>query len=215
MKLYVRDEAEHAGRSAKDLREMALAVQANLALLRRLDARQSGIDVAAHDIRVPPPKRVDRFREILIDPLLAAKYSPLELQLRLREVWGQYCAMCWLFEKANADCVDFSEVSLDGEVQCATGINVKIAEVHAFLWCFRFEQNRRETPIGSASSEQAALAKEIPAVAFGKSASECSPQELLLAACEHAGMLAALRWAADAKRNWGEPGIMDVADRPF
>ncbi|MCH8241421.1 MAG: hypothetical protein IH897_02280 [Planctomycetes bacterium] len=42
-----------------------------------------------------------------------------------------------------------------------------------------------------------------------------SDDELVLAACEHAGMLATLRWIMDPRREWGEAGIMDVGERPF
>jgi TRAP-type C4-dicarboxylate transport system permease large subunit len=31
----------------------------------------------------------------------------------------------------------------------------------------------------------------------------------------YAGMLAALRWARDRRKSWGQPGIMEVGDRPF
>ena len=69
--------------------------------------------------------------------------------------------------------------------------------------------------ISCAVEIQRELAKRIPAEAFGTPVAQCPDDELVLAACEHAGMLATLRWIMDPRREWGEAGIMDVDDRPF
>ena len=59
------------------------------------------------------------------------------------------------------------------------------------------------------------LAAQIPAIVFGKTMDHASDEELLLGACQHAGMLAALRWTLNPRRPWADPGIMDVNDDPF
>jgi len=193
---------------------MALAVQANLALLRRLDARRRGITTEQHEIQVEFPRHIERYRETLIDPAVAAAYSDIELQLRLHEIWGQYCALCWFYRCAREPTVDFSRLGDDAVPECFTSVEIKLAEVHAFLWRFRKEQERRsatETP----SAEDVSLLRRIPARAFGKHVVDCTDEEILFAACEFAGMMALLRWVKDPKRIWGEPGIMSVADGPF
>ena len=112
----------------------------------------------------------------------------------------------------------FSTLSPKSEVRCRTVLEAKHAELHALLWALRFEQRRRSGPGESnsePSEEELELAKRIPAEAFGTPIAQCPDDVLLLAACEHAGMLAALRWIMDSRREWGEAGIMEVDERPF
>ena len=59
------------------------------------------------------------------------------------------------------------------------------------------------------------MAETIPAAAFGAPAEDATDEALVLASCEFAGMLETLRWIMDRRRTWGEPGIMEVGDRPF
>lgn len=67
----------------------------------------------------------------------------------------------------------------------------------------------------SASARDAEFAAMIPATANGKPVERATNAELLIAACEHAGMLAALRWAMDSRRRWDDPALMEVEDGPF
>ena len=67
----------------------------------------------------------------------------------------------------------------------------------------------------SASARDAEFASMIPATANGKPVERATDAELLIAACEHAGMLAALRWAMDSRRRWDDPALMEVEDGPF
>lgn len=194
---------------------MAVVVQANLALLRRAEARRRNMEPGGHDIHIPAPSRVDAFKESLIAPAVVNDYSDMELHLRLHELWGQYCAMRWLFQAGDHD-ADFSTFSKVRELECATSVEVKLTEVHAYLWRFRFEQRRRENPEDyNLENGEAEIAETIPATAFDKPAQRCSDEELLFAACQHAGMLAVLRWVMDPAIAWSAPGIMDVDDQPF
>ncbi len=185
---------------------MMVAVQANLVQLKVADARRRGIEPGSHEIDVPSPGPVSRFREMLVDRGDIADYTDQALRLRLHEVWGQYCLFQWVLGEG------------DGAMRCETSMAAKQAEIHAVLWRLRFEQRSREKPDCADSPSLAVdvrLAAEIPAVVFGSPVRDASDEAVLLGACEHAGMLAAIRWCADRTRRWGEEGIMDVADRPF
>jgi hypothetical protein len=196
-----------------------MVVQANVVQLKTADARHRGIPSSAHDIRVVAPGAVRHFREALIDHHVLARYSPQEAHLRLREVWGQFCLFCWLYSVPNTNRdARLADVPLDAEMHCETALAGKEAEVHALLWRIRFEQRlRQDRDFQSLPSyaDDEVLARRIPAKAMEKPMAIASDEELLLAACEHAGMLAAVRWLLDRRRRWGEPGIMDVGDRPF
>lgn len=67
----------------------------------------------------------------------------------------------------------------------------------------------------SAAARDAEFAAMIPATANGKPVERATDAELLIAACEHAGMLAALRWAMDSRRRWDDSALMEVEDGPF
>lgn len=204
---------------------MGIAVQANLVTLVVADAKRRGIKPAEHEIKVSAPGAVKHFRETLIDPKTIATYSDAELHLRLREIWGQYCLMGWLFSlndpsKAGASqaTVNFAHVPDSLEVHCGTSLEVKEAEIRGFLWKMLFEQRRRldaadvKTP---AFAKEVELASQIPAQGFGKPIEKLSGEQLLYLSCEYAGMLAAIRWAKNPKLAWAAPGIMEVAQSPF
>lgn len=189
-----------------DVRAMRLAVQVNLAHLKVADARRRGIDPGAHEIEVSSPGFVSDFRETLIDHRVVTGYTDQEVRLRLREIWGQFCLLGWVLGEG------------DDAARCETAMAAKHAEIHALLWRLRYEQRLREraAPGEPASAgDEARLAAEIPAVALGEPVGDASDEAVLLAACEHAGMLAAIRWCTDRTRRWGADGIMAVADSPF
>ena len=185
---------------------MMVATQANLVQLKVVDARRRGIAPAAHEMDVPSPGFVRDFRETLIDHRVVAGYTDQEVRLRLREVWGQFCVLGWVLGEG------------DDAARCETAMAAKHAEIHAVLWRLRLEQRLREQAARgepAPAGDEARFAAEIPAVVFHEPVGDASDEAVLLAACEHAGMLAAIRWCADRTRRWGDEGIMDVADRPF
>lgn len=196
---------------------MAVAVQANLVQLVVVESKRRGRRPIDHDIKVFSPGHVKRFRETLIDPKTIAAYSDLELHLRLREIWGRFCLMRWLFSLTESDTpVSFASLPDDREMHCETALQIKYAEVRAFLWKMLFEQRRRTDPDYVRSplfGEDASVAERIPAAGFGKPIEQLADEELLYLSCEHAGMLAAIRWVLDKRLDWNAPGIMQ-ADRP-
>ena len=196
---------------------MAVAVQANLVQLVVAESKRRGRRPIDHDIKVVSPGHVKRFRETLIDPKTIAAYSDLELHLRLREIWGRFCLMRWLFSITESDTpVCFAGLPDDREMHCATALQIKCAEVRAFLWKMLFEQRRRTEPDYVRTPlfrEDASVAERIPAAGFGKPIEQLTDEELLYASCEHAGLLAAIRWVLDKRLAWDAPGIMQ-ADRP-
>ncbi len=76
---------------------MAIAVQANLVTLVVAESKRQGKKPNQHEIKTAAPGAVKHFRETLIEPAVIAAYSDAELHLRLREIWGQFCLMGWLF----------------------------------------------------------------------------------------------------------------------
>lgn len=198
---------------------MAVVVQANLAQLKVADAKRRGIATDDHEIKIASPGAVRRFRDSLIDRHLISAYSALELQLRLREVWGHYCAIAWLFEQDPVD-ASCHLVTLpdDTEMRCAAAVKTKHAEVHAVLWRLRFEQRKRKDSdyvAGPTFLTDQRFAEKIPASVHGKQPEDCTDGELLLGACEHVGMLATLAWVADSRSKWRAPELMAVGDQPF
>jgi hypothetical protein len=206
-------------RTAEEVRAMAVVVQANLVHLKTIDARRREIPSRDHEIRVPSPGAVLRHREHLLDRERVGAYSDPAVRLRLHEIWGQYCLMSWLFTTGgDVQLTDLSSAPANASMRCPPEIEIKAAEVHAMLWRLRFEQRRRSDPAyrdTSTFSRDQELSEQIPLRPFGKEADQCTEDELLLSACEHAGMLAALRWTMDRTREWNAPGLMDVAEQPF
>ncbi len=218
VELPVHDDNSDVPRPIDDVCAMAVAVQANLVQLKIAECKRLGTPTSQHAIDVQSPGAVRRFRETLIDLEFLKTVPTTHIHLRLREIWGQYCMMRWAFSVDSGESFDFSALSSESEVRCRAVLEAKHAELHALLWALRFEQRRRSGPGESnsePSEEELDLAKRIPAEAFGTPVAQCPDDELVLAACEHAGMLATLRWIMDARREWGEAGIMDVDDRPF
>lgn len=198
---------------------MAVAVQANLVQVRTAEARQCGAEVPPAEMHVVAPGAVLKYREALIDRIRLKHYSPQELQLRMREIWGQYCLMRWVFAATvEEEPTNFAKLPPGAALRCDATMDVKLAEIQGLFWCLRFEQRRRQDAeyIKSAAfAEDLKVAESIPATAFGTPASDATDAALLFASCEHAGMLGALRWTRDRRRNWGEPGIMEVGEKPF
>jgi len=202
-----------------DARRMAVAVQANLVQLKTADAKHRGLRSDQHDIRVAAPGAVRHFREALIDHRLIASYQPQEVHLRLHEIWGQFCLFCWLFSEGNTR-RDANLATLPPEVEmhCETALIAKEAEIHALLWRIHFEQRLRHDREYQASdrfAEENGVAQKIPATVFNKPVGLASDKELLLGACEYAGMLAAVRWLSDRRLAWAAPDLMAVSDEPF
>ncbi|MCH9001408.1 MAG: hypothetical protein IIC02_02450 [Planctomycetes bacterium] len=218
VELPVHDDNSEVSRPIDDVRAMAVAVQANLVQLKIAECKRLGAPTFQHAIDVQSPGAVRRFRETLIHLEFLKTAPATHIHFRLREIWGQYSLMRWAFAVDSKESADFSTLSAESEVRCRAVLEAKHAELHALLWALRFEQRLRSAPSASKtelSEEDRELAKRIPADAFGTPVAQCPDDELVLAACEHAGMLAALRWIMDARREWGEAGIMDVGERPF
>lgn len=198
---------------------MTIAIQANLVQLKVADAKRLRIPTDQHEIQVPPPGKVDLFRETLIERKTLLGYTGSELHVRLREVWGQYCMMRWLLHMDDSGQPMGSVAPpVDASLRCLTSIEGKFREVHALLWKFRHEQDSRLGPpheSSNRSAEDRKVAARIPAEFQGKSVERCTHEELLIGACEYAGMLAALRWALEPESAWAAAGCMDVADHPF
>lgn len=198
---------------------MAMAVQANLVTLVVAESKRQGKKPNQHEIKTAAPGAVKHFRETLIDPKAIAAYSDIELHLRLREIWGQFCLMGWLFSLNESDRpVTFAGLSGTAEMHCGTALEIKDAEIRGYLWKMLFEQRRRLDPACEKSpvfAKDAELASQIPAQGFGKPVEKLSGEQLLYLSCEYAGMLAAIRWIMNPKLAWGAPGIMEVGESPF
>lgn len=199
---------------------MAVAVQANLYALKVAASRLEGVDPSGHAVGVASPGAVRRFRETLIAPARLRSYSPQEVQLRLREIWGQFCLFGWALDRG----VDLESVPNFGQLEdpalghCETTTQAKHDELHAILWKLRYVQRRRFDTDYAASSvarRDALLASRIRARVFNARIEDLSDEELLLAACEHAGMLRSIRWIMDGSLDWGREDLMTVGEKPF
>lgn len=202
-------------RSLDEISGAARAAQANVVALRVAWCKRVRLDQDAHDIRTPPPGPVRRKRELLIPRETISSYCDEEVLLRLRQVWGEFCALCWLFPFVDPQKpVDFDALRPEQTLRCLGEIGGKLAELQAGLWRMRHEQRLRFDPDAASDVEfqrQHAIALSRPVTVFGQHISVCGNSELLACACEYAGMLAALRWATDDRWAWEAPGIMDVA----
>jgi hypothetical protein len=210
--------ARPRARAPEDVAAMAVAVQANLVTLKVADAKLQGIEPQKHAIRVAPPGAVTRFRETLIEREQLKQYGATELRLRLHEVWGQFCLAAWMFHVDDPyEPPDFSRCAATHTLRCGAVLRYKELEIEGSLWRMHYEQRRRHDPAYASLPEfkpDTLVAQRIPVVVFGRSVERAGDDELLLCSCEYAGMLATIRWAADERRRWGEPGIMDVNGRP-
>ncbi len=193
----------------------AHAVQANVVSLRVAWCRHTGEVASLHEIRTPSPGPVRRMREILIDPHTLKKYTAGEISLRLRQVWGEFCALCWLFPHVDSQApIVFDPLPPTASIRCCADIQTKLAEVQRGLWRLRHEIAIRQTPNpGAVPGLQAEheIALALPVSVYGEPVHAAGDEPLLACACEYAGMLAALRWATDLRWTWEAPGIMDVA----
>lgn len=218
LNLPLRVAGEPFRRAADDIRAMAIAVQANLVQLKVADAKRRGLRSIDHEIMIRPPGAVLRYRDTLIDRKILAGYGNDELQMRLHEIWGRFCLFQWLFltDEGRGPC-DFGTLPEDVELRCDTALSAKHTELHAIAWRILFEQRWRDAKAGQAAPSEADTrwAETIPASAFGRPITECDDREVVLAACEHVGMLAVLRWVMEASRRWDDPDLMMVADQPF
>ena len=212
---------------------MAIAVQANLVTLVVAESKRLGKKPDQHDIKIAAPGAVKHFRETLIESKTIAAYSDVELHLRLREIWGQFCLMGWLFSlnepgrvgpahhsspNESEHTVTFAGLPDTAEMHCGTALEIKDAEIRGFLWKMLFEQRRRLGPAyekSPAFAKEMELASQIPAKGFGKPIEKLTGEQLLYLSCEYAGMLAAIRWVSDPKLPWAAPGIMEVGESPF
>ena len=213
------DGAEHIRRSSIEVRGMALCLQANLFSLKVEDARRRGMAVESHDIALGGVAPESLLRDHLLSEEAGSHYSDLELRLRMHELWGQYCVLQWFFEIPLTDGArEVSGWAVEAEARCETVLEFKEAEIAAMLWRLKFEQRRRtdrNVAEGKEYARHRLLAQRIPMTVFGTAVESCGNEDLLVSSCEHAGMLAVVRWIRDAALQWGQEGLMDVADEPF
>ena len=207
-------------RMAEDVRAMSVAAQANLVQLRVFVARRIGTGHLAFDHPVRSPGAVRSYRDALIDRDALKAYTPEQVLLCTHEVWGQHCLFQWVLDadSESASDADAASRSEPPELRCDAVLAVNLAEISGLFWRVRFEQRCRAQADHAKSAwytEGRALAETIPAVACSKPVAEASDDEMLCTACEFVGMLSALRWIMDRRRDWGEPGIGEVGDRPF
>jgi hypothetical protein len=205
-----------AARDIADVCRMGVATQANVVQLRVEEKRRGSRDGAAGDIEVPSPGAVKTYREVLIDSRVIRSYSDVELRLRSHEIWGRFCLLCWALHGDSERPPVFSECPQTTDLKCPSSTAIKTAEVEGLLWRMQYEQRMRHDP--SFRDEPSfeldrAMADRIPAMVFDEPVGVCDDNALLVCACEYAGMLASLRWMADAQLAWDHPGIMD-ASRP-
>lgn len=199
---------------------MAVGVQANLYALKVAASRLEGVDPSGHAISVASPGAVKRFRETLIEPAHLKAYSEAEVQLRLREIWGQFCLFGWALDRpVDPESVpNFAQLEEPALGHCETTTQAKHDELHAVLWKLRYVQRRRtdeEYASSPGARRDALLASRIRARVFDSRIEDLTDEQLLLAACEHAGMLKAIRWIMDGSLDWRREDLMVVGEKPF
>lgn len=201
-------------RSMDDVAAAALAVQANVVTLRVALGRKVGHIEGLDEIRTPSPGAVTQMRHMLLDRETVKAYSPDETMMRLRQVWGEFCALCWLFPFVKPQSpMDFHTLPPAQTMRCCSDVLSKQEQVQRNLWRIRlemrlrFDEAARRDPAMQREFETAAMT---PLSVYGEDVRFCADDALFAAACEHAGMLAALRWASDDRWAWEAPGIMDV-----
>lgn len=201
-------------RPPQDVADLAVAVQANLVQLQAAERRQSGSATPLLDISVPSASAVTRFRETLILREVIAAYDDTARSLRAHEVWGQFCLFCWFFFVDDPHHPpDFNNLPDGQPLRCPGAVLNKAFEIERCLWRLRFEQRWRSDASfknDPAFEDAYRRAQTIPAMVLGESVQISSNENLLLGACEYAGMLAAARWIGDIRWRWGQEGIMDL-----
>lgn len=202
-------------RSLDHIAAAAHVVQANVVALRVAWERRPAPHDIELDIRTPPPGPVRSMREALLDRETVKSYEPAEILLRLRQVWGEFCALAWLFPGVDPQApINFGDLPPDQAIRCHTHTLTKLDEIQKNIWRIRHEQRRRGDR--EARRDPAFQKANEVALAFalrigGVDVLKCSNEALFCAACEHVGMLAALRWASDQRWAWEAPGIMELA----
>ena len=155
-----------------------------------------------------------RLRHTLIDREVIKSYSIEEVLLRLRQVWGEFGALCWLFPFVDPqDPIRFDELPPDQSIRCPTEALDKLDRVQKDLWRILHEQRRRHDRAAGNDPNfrrEDEIALSYPLRIYDRDISICGDDMLVSAACEYAGMLAALRWATDDRWEWQGPGIMDL-----
>ncbi|MCZ6653170.1 MAG: hypothetical protein O7D91_09095 [Planctomycetota bacterium] len=193
---------------------MAVAVQANLVQLNVACGKRAALAGVTEGIHVPPPGGVTQFRETLIPRDIIGSYDDTALLIRTREVWGQFCLLCWYFYATDPqNPLDFKNLPTGQCVHCPTSLLNKTREIEKSLWRLRFEQRlRRDADFRNQPEfeDDWKAAQDIPAIVLGENVQVCSDESLLLGTCEFAGMLAAARWTGDSRWQWGQEGIMDL-----
>ena len=202
-------------RSVEEIAAAARSAQANVAALRTAWCKRTAQDPAQHDIRTPSPGGIQAHREMLIDWRVIRDYSDEEVALRLRQAWGEFCALCWLFPFVDPQApIDFAKLSPNQSLRCCQDVHTKLDQVQTGLWRMKHEQRVRMDPEARrdpAFQKEHEVAMTRPLMVYGVSVTQCSEEDLLCCACEYAGMLAALRWASDNRWTWEAPGIMEIA----
>jgi hypothetical protein len=204
-----------APRSLDHIAAAAHVVQANVVTLKVAWDRQPARHDIELDIRTPAPGPVRSMREALLDRDVVKSYEPGEILLRLRQVWGEFCALVWLFPGVDPQKpINFRNLPPSQAIWCHTHTLAKLDEIQRNIWRIRHEQRRRGDPEAGRDpafqkTHEAALAFSLRI--YGVDVLKCSNEALFCAACEHAGMLAALRWATDQRWAWEAPGIMELA----
>lgn len=167
------------------------------------------------EISTPAPGPVREMREILLDRRRVKDFSIDELAVRLRQVWGEFSALCWLFHHGDPNAPPrWADLPPDGPMRCPGHLLGKIREVEAGLWRIRHERYIRRFPSSLADPDTRAaheIALTRPLRLGGAEIGLCSDPDLLCYGCEYAGMLAGLRWSADERWSWEGPSIMEVA----
>lgn len=201
-------------RSVTEIAEAAHAVQANVVTLKNTMQRRLNQPTDDHDIKTPAPGPVRRARGMLLALDVIKAYSDAELQIRLRQIWGEFCALCWLFPHVDPQSpLNFDELDPRQVVRCTGEANRKMDMIQKGLWRLRHEQRLRHDPDARTDAgfqQQHAWAKAMKLEVQGRDVSAASDDALLQTACEYAGMLAAFRWALDDRWDWEGSGIMDL-----
>jgi hypothetical protein len=216
--LQVIDPNRPTTRSLDDIVAMARTTLANLAQLKIADARRRNIDPANHELPIASPGPITKHRDALIDHRTIRDYDDPSLALRIQEFWGRHCLFCWSLHVPDPNQPPAFDPPPKNtanplELRCDSALSLKQAEIEGFLWRLQTESRARDDRAFAASTEgQAALqfAAQIPVQINNADASNADNNALLATACQYAGMLAAIRWIADARRPWNEPGLMEV-----
>lgn len=206
-----------SARSIDEIRGTARSVQANVVALRVALERRSP-EVRLTDIKTKSPGPIRQYREVLLAAETLKSYAPEELLVRLRQVWGEFCALCWLFPHVDPQSpIDFDNLPPGQDHRCITDARAKLEEVQTHLWRLLHEQRRRSDPDASrdpAFQREAEIAVTHRLRVYGVNVAHAADLQVFHAACEYAGMLAALRWALDDRWTWEGPGIMKLNAAP-